>query len=114
MKTMPRAFVAIAALALLAASLPAAAQPATKVPRIAYVWLFGQGPSAPYGNAFRERMGELGWVEGKTIRSEYIDAGGSSAKLDAIMEGLVRAKVDIIVGRAPPEARSAKKFTPPI
>ncbi len=69
------------------------------------------GPSAPYGDAFRERMSELGYVEGKTIQSEYLDAGGSGAKLDAIMEGLVRDKVDIIVAMCTPEALSAKKFT---
>ncbi len=108
----PRAVViGIAFIALLAAALPAIAQQATKIPRVAYVWLFGQGPSAPYADAFRERMKELGYVEGKTIQSEYIDAGGSGAKLDAIMEGLVRDKVDIIVAMCTPEALSAKKFT---
>jgi putative ABC transport system substrate-binding protein len=111
MQTAARVMMAIVAFALAATSLPAASQPATKVPRIAYVWLFGQGPSAPYADAFRERMSELGYVEGKTIQSEYIDAGGSGAKLDAIMEGLVRDKVDIIVAMCTPEALSAKKFT---
>jgi putative ABC transport system substrate-binding protein len=111
MQTAACAMIAIVAFALSATSLPAAAQPAAKVPRIAYVWLFSQGPSAPYAEAFRERMSELGWVEGKTIQSEYIDAGGSGAKLDAIMEGLVRDKVDIIVAMCTPEALSAKKFT---
>jgi putative ABC transport system substrate-binding protein len=111
MRILSRALAALAAFALLGASFTTAAQTATKVPRIAYVWLFGQGPSAPYADAFRERMSELGYVEGKTIQSEYIDAGGSGAKLDAIMEGLVRDKVDIIVAMCTPEALSAKKFT---
>ena len=106
-----RVYAAVAAFALLAAAVPAVAQQATKPPRIAYVWLFSQGPSAPYADAFRERMAELGYVEGKTIQSEYIDAGGSGAKLDGIMEGLVRDKVDIIVAMCTPEALSAKKFT---
>jgi putative ABC transport system substrate-binding protein len=73
--------------------------------------MFGQGPSAPYADAYRERMAELGYVEGKTMQSEYIDAGGSGPKLDAIMERLVRDKVDIIVAMCTPEALSAKKFT---
>ena len=111
MRIRSRVFAAVAAFALLAASFPAATQTATKPPRIAYVWLFSQGPSAPYADAFRERMSELGYVEGKTIQSEYIDAGGSGAKLDGIMEGLVRDKVDIIVAMCTPEALSAKKFT---
>jgi putative ABC transport system substrate-binding protein len=111
MRIAARAMMVIVAFALSASSLPAAAQPASRVPRIAYVWLFGQGPSAPYADAFRERMSELGYVEGKTIQSEYIDAGGSGARLDTIMEGLVRDKVDIIVAMCTPEALSAKKFT---
>jgi len=111
MRVLSRTFAALAAFALLVAAFPAAAQQATKPPRIAYVWLFSQGPSAPYADAFRERMGELGYVEGRTIQSEYIDAGGSGAKLDGIMEGLVRDKVDIIVAMCTPEALSAKKFT---
>jgi putative ABC transport system substrate-binding protein len=111
MQAAARVMIAIVAIVLAAASSPAAAQSATRVPRIAYVWLFSQGPSAPYGDAFRERMSELGYVEGKSIQSEYIDAGGSTAKLDAIMEGLVRDKVDIIVAMCTPEALSAKKFT---
>jgi putative ABC transport system substrate-binding protein len=111
MQTAARAMIAIVAIALFAASSPAPAQQATKVPRVAYVWMFGQGPSAPYADAFRERMAELGYVEGKTIQSEYIDAGGSGPKLDAIMERLVREKVDIIVAMCTPEALSAKKYT---
>ncbi len=111
MQTAARAMIAIVAIALSVASSPAPAQQATKVPRVAYVWMFGQGPSAPYADAYRERMAELGYVEGKTIQSEYIDAGGSGPKLDAIMERLVREKVDIIVAMCTPEALSAKKYT---
>jgi putative ABC transport system substrate-binding protein len=111
MQTAVRVLIAIVAIALSVAASPAPAQQATKVPRIAYVWMFGQGPSAPYADAYRERMAELGYVEGKTMQSEYIDAGGSGPKLDAIMERLVRDKVDIIVAMCTPEALSAKKLT---
>jgi putative ABC transport system substrate-binding protein len=111
MRILSRAFAVLAAFAILAASFPASAQQATKVPRIAYVWLASAGPSAPYADAFRGRMAELGYVEGKNIQASYIDAGGNRAKLDEIMEGLVRDKVDLIVAMCTPEALSAKKFT---
>ncbi len=101
---------AIVAIALAAASSPALAQQATKVPRVAYVWLFGQGPSAPNAQSFRARMAELGYVDGKNVQLDYIDAGGSAAKLDAIMEGLVRDKVDVIVAMCTPEALSAREI----
>jgi len=105
------ASLALAAITLMSACFPAAAQPATRVPRIAYVWLFNEGPSAPYQNAFRDQLSELGWVEGKTIHSEYLGADGSVPRLDAIMAGLVRDKVDIIVTMCTPETLSAKRFT---
>ena len=111
MRTVSRALVALASFAVCVFALSAGAQQATKVPHIAYVWLASEGPSAPYADAFRGRMTELGWVEGKNIQSDYIDAGGSRAKLDAIMEGLVRDKVDVIVAMCTPEALAAKKFT---
>jgi len=56
-------------LALIVAALPVGmgAGPAqaqsSKVPRVAYVWIFTEGPSAPYADAFRERMRENGWIE---------------------------------------------------
>ena len=48
MRIRSRVFAAVAAFALLAASFPAATQTATKPPRIAYVWLFSQGPKNPW------------------------------------------------------------------
>jgi hypothetical protein len=41
-----------------------------KLPRVAYVWLFNVGPSAPYQPAFRPRVAELGWIENKTFIAE--------------------------------------------
>ncbi len=111
MKSAPWAVVARAALVLLAATSPVAAQPATNLPHIAYVWLFNQGPSAPYAESFSARMTELGWVDGRNIKIEYRDAHGDEAELDAIMEELVRNKVNVIVAMCTPEAVSARKFT---
>ena len=105
------AAIASIAWALSCVAIPATAQPVAKMPYIAYVWLFDQGPSAPYVDAFRGRLTELGWTSGRNIRVEYRDARGSDAKLDAIMEELVRNKVDVIVAMCTPEAMSARKFT---
>jgi ABC-type uncharacterized transport system substrate-binding protein len=82
-----------------------------KIPRIAYVWLFDTGPSAPYTDVFRKRLEELGWVEGKTIVAEYRGAKGSQEELAKIMTELVRMKVDLIVAMCTPEAIAAKKVT---
>ena len=94
---------------LLAIALSASAQP--RAPRIAYVWLFDNGPSAPYIDSFRSRLAELGWVEGRNFHAEYRDAKGDQKVLAAIMDELVRTKVDLIVAMCTPEAVAAKKVT---
>jgi ABC-type uncharacterized transport system substrate-binding protein len=83
----------------------------SKLPRVAYVWIFKEGPSAPYESAFREGMQKLGWIDGKTVVIEPRDAQGSQEKLAAIMRELVDSKVDVIVAACTPEARAAAKVT---
>src|SRR5438034_2170400 len=111
MRFASRLILAVATAIVLAAALYASAQPTARLPRVAYVWLFGDGPSAPYPEAFHERMGQLGWIEGQNFVMERRDAHGSLEGLDAIMQEMVQSKVDIIVAMCSPEAASAKKFT---
>src|SRR5947207_5041110 len=111
MKITFRAIFALATVVLVAAASGAAAQPAPKLPRVAYVWLFSEGPSGPYSESFRDRMGQLGWIDGKHFVLEHREAHGNPAELDAIMDALVQSKVDVIVAMCTPEGLSAKKFT---
>ena len=111
MKIALRAIFVLATFALVAASPGAAAQPAPKLPRVAYVWLNSEGPAGPYSESFRERMGQLGWIDGKTYLLEHRDAHGNPTELDAIMDALVQSKVDVIVAMCTPEGLAAKKFT---
>jgi putative tryptophan/tyrosine transport system substrate-binding protein len=87
------------------------AQPTKPLPRVAYVWIFGIGPSAPFADSFVGRLAELGWVDGKTVRIEYHDAKGDFEKLGAIMRQLVDSKIDVIAVACTPEAVAAKKAT---
>ena len=93
------------------AGVPCQAQPSKAAPRIAYVWIFKEGPSAPYVEAFRARLREIGWIEGQNIVVETHDAEGSQEKLAAIMQRLVDSKIDVIVAACTPEARAAAKIT---
>ena len=111
MKITFRAIFALAAVVLAVAAPGVAAQPAPKLPRVAYVWLNSEGPSGPYAESFRERMGQLGWIDGKTFVLENRDAHGNPKELDAIMDALVQSKVDVIVAMCTPEGLAAKKFT---
>src|SRR5215472_2192506 len=101
----------LALASLLAASLVISAQQSKQLPRIAYVWLFGLGPSAPFIDDFTRGMAELGWVDGKTISISHHDAQGEPAKLDAMMRQLVESKIDVLVVPCTPEAIAAKKAT---
>ena len=87
MKITFRAIFTLATVVLVAAAPGAAAQPAPKLPRVAYVWLFSEGPSGPYSESFRDRMGQLGWIDGKNFVLEHRDAHGNPAELDATSSG---------------------------
>ena len=80
-------------------------------PRVAYVYLFKEGPTAPFLEAFSARMGELGYVDGRNVRIEPRDAMGSPDRLAAIMRELVDSRVDVIVAMCTPEAKVAARMT---
>ena len=98
-------------LTLLMVAIGATAQPASRLPRVGYVWLFSNGPSGPYAESFRDRMAQLGWIDGKNFVLEFRDAHGNPKELDAIMQALVESNVDLIVAMCTPEGLAAKKFT---
>ena len=108
---MNRAIASLVSVILLGIPLVAAAQTMKQPPRVAYVWLYRLGPSAPFVEAFADRIKELGWVDGKTIRISYRDAEGDPEKLAAIMRELVETKVDLIVAACTPEAKAAQQAT---
>ncbi|MDQ6924008.1 MAG: ABC transporter substrate-binding protein [Pseudomonadota bacterium] len=101
----------LAGMLAFAVPLTTTAQQPAKIPRIAYVYLYELGPSAPYLDDFRQGMRELGWIEGKNIVIEYRNAGANPEKLAAIMRELVDSKIDVIVGACTPEAKAAQKAT---
>ncbi|MDP2602426.1 MAG: ABC transporter substrate-binding protein [Deltaproteobacteria bacterium] len=71
-------------------------------------------PSASFNSArveaFRQRLRELGYVEGKNIFFEYRYAEGKLERLPDLAAELVRLKVDVIV-TAGPAGPAAKKAT---
>jgi putative ABC transport system substrate-binding protein len=84
------------------------AQQPTKVPRIGY--LGGSGVSSRR-EAFRQRLRELGYVEGKNIIIEWRSAEGKLDHLPALAADLVRLKVDVIVTGGGRATRTAKEAT---
>ena len=103
------ALAAALALGLLAAPLAADAQPPRKHFRIGFLEPGAVRP-LPW-QAFRERLRELGYVEGQTVAFEVRWADGHLDRLHQLAAELVRLKVDVVVTAGSPAARAAKNAT---
>ena len=97
------------ALALVVCALPlvAEAQPAGKVARIGVLAL----SASPNIEAFRQRLHELGHVEGQSVVFEYRWEAGKPERLSALAAELVRLKVDVILAPGTAAAVAAKRVT---
>jgi len=96
---------------LLALSLPARAQQPAKLPRIGYLDAASISSEAARNRAFRQGLGELGYVEGKNIVIEWRSAEEKPDLLPALAAELVRLKVDVIVTSGSSVTRAAKAAT---
>ena len=103
------ALVAVLAVSLLAAPVAADAQQAGRVPRIGVLSLTSPSDRPPLLDAFRQRLRELGWVEGQNIVIDYRSAEGRVDRLPDLAAELVRLKVDLIVPSAGTQAATAAK-----
>ncbi len=72
------------------------AQPVSSVPRIGYIALPSSNPNTRLA-AFRQRMQELGYLEGKTFLIEYRSAEGDYKRYPVIAAELARLKVNVIL-----------------
>ncbi|MGD9922245.1 MAG: ABC transporter substrate-binding protein [Pseudorhodoplanes sp.] len=64
-----------------------------------------------YTAALVQRLGELGWIEGRNLRIEYRWAEGRYDRSPGLIAELVESKVDVIVTHAPPNVLAAKRVT---
>ena len=60
---------------------------------------------------FRDELHKLGYVEGKDVSIELRNAAGHNERLPALVEELLRLKVEVIVAVNTPAAQAAKKAT---
>ncbi len=105
--------IAALTLGVLAGPLAADAQQAGKVYRIGV--LANAPPTTPEVSrnweAFRQGLGERGWVEGQNIVIEYRWAEGRVERFPSLAAELVSLKLDLIVASSTPGARAAKQAT---
>jgi putative ABC transport system substrate-binding protein len=85
------------------------AQPAEKVHRIGIVSAASEVPQ--FFEAFRQRLLELGHVEGKNISFERRYAAGDLDRLPGFAAELVKEQVDVILAVTVPAVLAAKKAT---
>jgi putative ABC transport system substrate-binding protein len=65
----------------------------------------------PRDEVFRQRLRELGYIEGQNLSIEWRFFNGNSDRLNAAAAELVRLNVDTIFGTATPTIQAAKKAT---
>src|SRR6266568_2977695 len=99
MQLYPVGLVAPLALAVLVAPLSVNAQPPGKVFRVGV--LLPLSPGAPTFQAFKQRLQELGYVEGQNLALEVRAAEGQFERLPGLAAELVRLHVDVIVATGP-------------
>jgi putative ABC transport system substrate-binding protein len=112
-----RAFLAGLSGSLLAAPLAAEGQAAGKVWRIGFLSVQTSSVFQRQLNAFRQKLRDLGYVEGQTLVIEYRWAEGRYERLPAMARELVQLKVDLILtpdGTPPTLAAKAATRTIPI
>jgi len=88
------------------------AQPTDKPRTIGFV-----GPSTlvvdrgPLVGPFVQRLGELGWTDGRTVVVDYRPAQGNIQRAGEIAAEFVRLKVDVIVTGGDAQVLAAKRAT---
>ena len=103
---------ALAALGLAAASFRMAAQPRRAGPaRVAILDEAQEATRAQLWSAFRNRLRELGYVEGRDVLLDARFAGGSPDRLPLLAAELVAGKPDVLVVVTTTVALAAKKAT---
>ena len=87
------------------------AQEPPKIPRIGLLLPYSASTAAPWEQAFRQGLRDLGWTEGKNIRIESRYSEGRASRIPELAAELVRLKVDIIVTSITPDTLAAKNAT---
>jgi putative ABC transport system substrate-binding protein len=99
----------LVAVVLLAVGVTADAQQPARIHRIGILSPSSGSFFSARDEAFRQRLGELGYVEGKNILIEYRYAEGKGERLPDLAAELVQLKVDVIVTTSPGTTLAAKK-----
>jgi putative tryptophan/tyrosine transport system substrate-binding protein len=104
-------FAAVAGLAGFGSSPVYAANATEMIARVGYVDPESRSTALWGWPAFWQRLGELGWVEGRNLIVEARFANGHVDRLPSLMQEVIRQKVDVIFTYTFPGAIAAKEAT---
>jgi putative ABC transport system substrate-binding protein len=96
---------------MLFAARPAEAQQPGKVPRVGFLTSASTAETAPYIEAFRQGLRDLGYIEGKNIVLEIRGGEANPDRVSDLAAELIALKVDIIVAGGIFAIRAAMKAT---
>jgi putative ABC transport system substrate-binding protein len=102
-----RLLIAILALAFVAISEPAVAQPSGTIYRIA---VLGNENNPPW-EGFRRGLRELGYVDGQNVTVVWRWSGGKPDRFTGLATEVVALKPDVIVASGTQAIRAAKQAT---
>jgi putative tryptophan/tyrosine transport system substrate-binding protein len=108
-----RAFVALVGGAAVGWPFRLSAQPAEHRRRIGVLnsWAETDLEAQSWDAAFRKRLEELGWVEGRNISVDYRWGGGNVERMRLFAEELVRLNPDVVVGITTPATAALQAAT---
>jgi len=105
-----RGFTLLAGAAAIApAALQAQALPTSR--RVGGLSIASQAASAPFYDAFKAGMRDLGWVEGRNVAYRFLFADGQVGRLDPLAGELLAQGMEVIVVGPPQAARALQKAT---
>ena len=109
-----REFVTLLGGAAAAWPLAARAQQTSKLPTIGFLGTATPSGMSRWTAALAQRLGELGWIEGRTVAIEYRWAEGRPERYAEIAAEFVSRRVDVIVTTVPaaPAAKQATSVIP--
>ena len=89
------------------------AQQPGQMPRIGCLWAFSEGDLEGKADvtAFREELEKLGWIDSRTVRTEYRWTGGDPARAKDYAAELVALKSNVILANGTLSLAAARKET---